>query len=417
MGIFGPLSLLVLIPMGVALLWAVQLLYRARGAADDPLRLILTLAGWIMIVVGLIGTATHLLFVVSPVGWIVVLMILAMAVARYRALERRSLLWSLALAAEKGIPLEQAARAFADERVDEMGIRANRLAGYLEAGMPLNDALRASRTWLPTDALVAVRLGSETGHLAPALTHIATPDDELNFLLRSVFEKFIYLAIVVNVLLMILTFMMLKIVPVFAKMFEEFELDLPSVTVQLIAFAEFGVTVLALPMLLLFLIVLVLGMLFYIGWLPRDFPGLNWFALRTDAAVVMRCLALGVRKEIPLNRMVAKLARLYPRSSVRRRLAVASRSIDDGRPWIESLQRSGLFGHADVGVLQAAERVGNLAWALDERADSSVRRFALRMRVLLNILFPSVLVVFGIVIAFNVVGLFIPLVSLIQGLS
>jgi type II secretory pathway component PulF len=300
-----------------------------------------------------------------------------------------------------------------------MGIRAARLAHYLESGMPLNEALRSSRTWLPTDALVAVRIGSETGKLAPALAQVAQHDDEIDLLLRSVVEKFVYLWLVVTVLMGVLTFIMLKIVPVFKKMFMEFELELPALTEQVVAASDLFVSFwfLGSPFLLAFGLASLVGVLYYVGWLPRDIPVLNWFALRVDTAVILRCLALGVRQQIPLGEMVWKLARLYPKASVRSRLAAAGRRINDGQSWCDSLQGTGLVRPADAGVLRAAERVGNLPWALDEMAGSSLRRLAFQMRLWLNILFPAVLVVFGLIVAFHTVGLFMPLVSLIQGLS
>ena len=47
---FGAISLFVLIWIGVAVLWSIRLAYRARGAAaDDPIRLVLTIAGWVLI--------------------------------------------------------------------------------------------------------------------------------------------------------------------------------------------------------------------------------------------------------------------------------------------------------------------------------------------------------------------------------
>jgi hypothetical protein len=66
MEMLGPLSLFVLIPLGLALLWSVRLLYAARGPVDDPLRLILNIAGWTLTIVGIIGTVT--LFLVLQLG-------------------------------------------------------------------------------------------------------------------------------------------------------------------------------------------------------------------------------------------------------------------------------------------------------------------------------------------------------------
>jgi type II secretory pathway component PulF len=162
---------------------------------------------------------------------------------------------------------------------------------------------------------------------------------------------------------------------------------------------------------------LFLGVLQYIGWLHRDVPLLGRLALFSDGAVVMRALSMSVRQRIPLEQMVAMLSRLYPRWSIRSRLQMAGQQIQSGGNWCDSLLRVGILRPADAAVLQAAERVGNLEWALEEMAESRIRRFAYRMRIWLNILFPLVILLFGLLVAFYVIGLFLPLVGLIQGLA
>ena len=49
-----------------------------------------------------------------------------------------------------------------------------------------------------------------------------------------------------------------------------------------------------------------------------------------------------------------------------------------------------------IGVVaNAAARTGNLAWALEEMADSSVRRSAYRLRAFLGVAFPLVVMIYG----------------------
>ena len=420
MEIFGSIHLFVLIWVGVAVLWALRLAYRKRGAvADDSLRLILTMAGWILILGGILGTAMQAFLYGAPIYWLVILAIVMMAVGRYRSAENRTLLWCLAAAAERGIPLEQAARAYSMERSDELGIRAARLAELLEGGTPLSLALAETRVRMPLDTLVAVRVGIETGDLGTALAKVAKYDDDADMLLRSIFEKVFYLAIVANVLIGILTFIMLKIVPVFAKMFEEFELELPAMTQLLVAFSQYFVIYwfLLFPFIVWLPLFLAVGLLHYIGWLPRNLPLINWFVLRLDGGLVMRCLALSVKQQRPLPEMIWLLAKLYPKSSVRKRLTRAGQAINNGEHWCQALRRAKLLRTSDVAILTAAERSGNLEWALEDMADSSIRRLAYQLRLALNVLFPLVLLIFGMIIAFVVVSLFMPLVSLIQGLS
>ncbi|MCA9121831.1 MAG: type II secretion system F family protein [Planctomycetaceae bacterium] len=420
MKIFGSIHLFVLIWIGVAVLWSLRLAYRRRGAAaDDSIRLILTIAGWVLILAGILGTAIQGFIFAGPLSWIVILAIIMMAVGRYRGAENRTLLWCLAAAAERGIPLEQAARAYSMERSDELGIRAARLASLLEGGTPLSLALADARVRLPLDALVAVRVGIETGDLGQALSTVGKHDDDADTLLRSIFEKVFYLGVVANVLLIILTFIMLKIVPVYAKMFEEFELDLPAMTQLLVYLADRFINYwfFLFPLIMWLPMFLVVGMLHYIGWLPRNLPLINWFALRLDGGLVLRCLALSVKQQRPLTEMIWLLARLYPKSSVRKRLLRAGHDLNNGQHWCTALRQAKLIRSSDLAILTAAERSGNLEWALEEMADSSIRRLAYRLRLALNVLFPAVLFVFGLFIAFVVISLFMPLVSLIQGLS
>jgi len=95
----------------------------------------------------------------------------------------------------------------------------------------------------------------------------------------------------------------------------------------------------------------------------------------------------------------------------------AASRIDDGQEWSESLRQVGLIRRSEAALFQAAERAGNLAWALEEMADSGVRRATYRLRAWLNVLFPATVLVFGGGVFFIALGLMMPLFSLIQSLT
>jgi len=432
---FGPLSIFGSVVLGIALLWSVRMAYGNRcETSDDVLRLVLTIGGWTLIHLAVISIVAQALFFLTPHSsgvdiavfmFAVMIMsslamtVFAMAVGRYRILEWRSLMWSLSAGAERGIPLDQIARAFACERTDEIGLRAARLADYLAGGTPLPDALALAKTSLPLDGILAARYGTETGNLSLAIARIAKRQAELDEVVRSAFEKAFYLFLVSGVMSIVISFMMLKIVPVMAKMFDEFELTLPGPTLMVIAVSDAMVNdfILLLPFFFLLCVFFLIGGLYYVGWLPRDFPVVNWLSRRYDGALVMRTLSLAAQEQRPFFNVIATLARLYPKRSVRASLDEAGRRINRGEPWSQSLQRTGIIRQADATVLEAAERAGNIAWALEEMADSSMRRLIYRLRLILNVLFPFLVLVLGLIVAFLVIGLFVPLTSLIDGLS
>ena len=88
--------------------------------------------------------------------------------------------------------------------------------------------------------------------------------------------------------------------------------------------------------------------------------------------------------------------------------------IQRGAVWSESLCSRNLIGQSDMAVLQAAERAGNLPWAMREMADSNRRRLAYRANALVQMLFPPVVLCFGAMVLFVVVAMFMPLITLIS---
>ena len=88
-----------------------------------------------------------------------------------------------------------------------------------------------------------------------------------------------------------------------------------------------------------------------------------------------------------------------------------------GGDWCESLKDTGLIARADAAVLAAAQRAGNLEWALEEMAGSALRRQAQRVQVLTQLLFPIALLLVGACAFVFACGLFVPLIRLIEGLA
>jgi len=402
--------------VGYVLLWKrAQLHRRGRVAAEDVPARLLTIFGWTSLLLGvlaLVAISTHYACIIACV---VAAIVLCGAARRYQDAERQSLLWLLTAAVERGIPLETAAQAFADERDDAIGIRSRELADYLEAGVPLALALRRSRNSVPTAVLLAAELGEQTGTLGPALRETIGEIDELEMALRSMLEKSIYLAFLVLFALGMLAFLMIKIVPVLLMMFRDFGLELPVVTHGLIDFAS------ASPLILLavavLLVMFLVGLLYYVRFSACDLPIVSVLWRRADCALVMRWLAIGIGQKRPIAELVRLLASYFPRVGVRARLVRAVRRMDAGADWCDSLQRVGLIRRPEGVVFKAAERTGNLAWALREMADSSVRRTTYRLRAWLGVAFPAAVLAVGVCVFLVALGVLMPLFSLIQGMT
>jgi len=405
--------------LAIAIGWALCWVGTSRAPSDDPTaaRLFIFLGAFLVILGVGFGIAINGHFISLILLFAMVAIILS-SITRFYVAERHSLIWVLTVAAERGIPLESAARAFAEERNDLIGRRANLLADYLEAGVPLSLAITRSRCSVSPAVQLAADLGQQTGTLGVGLRQASSVQDAGEATLRSMIEKFFYLVVVFVMGLLVVSFLLLKIVPVIAKMFDDFGLELPELTRLLISFADLFVSSgLVVPIMLFMFAMIGLMAICYIGFSPRKLPLIGRLWWSADCALVMHWMAVAVRQKLPLGEMIRMLAVNFPQAKVRRRLERASARIDRGQNWCDSLRATGIFRRRENVLFKSAERAGNLAWALDEMAQSGIRRTSHRMRVWSNILFPLVVIGFGGIVLFICLGSFLPLVSLISGLS
>lgn len=412
----NPLNLLAFAILGAALLWAAKLAFGERQRASEHwMKRLFLQAGWILLVGGTLGAILGMnlwLGIVPIVG----LLVMYGGYFHFMAAERRALLWSLAVAAERGIPLEQAARAFADERSVQVGSRTMTLASLLEAGAPLPSALSLSKQPLHADTLLATRLGTETGDLAGAMRMAIDHDHQRTSLFSSLEVRLGYVAGMLAAAVLVQVFITVKIMPVFSMIFGQFGIALPQFTHATIAVSETLVDLWPIFLAVLLGVGLYVCLFFFFDRLR---PGLlSWLrpGRYRDGALILRALALTVGQRRNLAATIQMLAVQHPKRTAADQLARASQHICDGRPWCDALRRVHLVGRGEAAVLQAAERVGNLEWALDEMADCQLRRSALRLRMFLNCFSPLVVLLFGAVVVVFAVGMFLPLVAMIEKL-
>jgi type II secretory pathway component PulF len=355
----------------------------------------------------------------APPLWLICLFVVVEMFRKHRASRQYALLWLLTVAVERGMSLGPVLEAFAREARGAMARRARRLAALLAAGETLPAALDRVPHLLPTHTLPTIRAGYSAGNLAAALRRAATVPSAHDPVYLSLGGKVAYLILLPIFAMGLMTFIMLKILPAYDKIFEDFHTTLPLMTQRMIAAARVAANYWFIYdwLFVLLLLLLVYAALRYYGVVRWDLPGLERFGRRLDAAGVLDALALVARQRQPMPEAIAELARTYPRPCVRELLQSAARDVAAGGDWIEGLRRRGLLGRAEAAMLESAQRAGNLSWAMTETADSLRRRFAYRLQALAQTAFPFVVIVYGMIVGFIVIALFMPLIKLIVDLS
>jgi len=343
----------------------------------------------------------------------------AMAAIAARTSRKQALLEVLSLSVEKHMPLPALASAYARDEAGAYGHRLRHWAELLRLGTPLTIAVERSRGVLPKEAVMGARIGQVAGDLAAGLRAAQFKRLIEEPMWHSAVGRLLYLGWLTLALLpTVAAFLAIRIGPSLVKVLKDFRVPLPWLSRQ---FMSLFTSPVAATAIVTFAVcgcgLMVILTLHYVGGLPDGFPGLAWLSRRLDAAVILRALALSAQQKRPLGPMLSALADSYPKRSVREKLQHAQSDVEQGQPWFASLQRHGLISAADAGLLAAAERLGNLPWALHEIADSNERRLSYQLTAAVQLMMPIAVVAVGTVVGAFMITYFLPLTELITSLS
>jgi type II secretory pathway component PulF len=367
-----------------------------------------------------VGLATGLGIVSGLFGLVVAIVIgSVMIYGSRRSTQQDSLLWALAIAAERRMPLAPTLEAFAGQCRGGYRRKVLSAARSLGQGRSLAQVLDQERGLFPRDVNILIRVGSDTGELAKAFREASDVRSHARRPWLALAIRSTYLLWVIMVLESVIGFISYFILPKFEAIFADFGAPLPSITIFF-----FEVTHSLTRYWPLFLLIvafqfglLIVSSLSILGILPWQLPIVDRLFGARHSALILRCMAQVIEANRPLPQGFATLAQSYPSAEYGRRLRAVARDVHQGGDWCESMTKNRLIRPSEAALLESARRVGNLPWAMRQAAESSERRLAYRFQFWLQWLAPVMVSAIGAVVFLVVVAYFTPLVFLIRRLA
>jgi type IV pilus assembly protein PilC len=370
-------------------------------------------------------------------GWIL------FAYFHYRHGRQTELLQLLTTAAESGVPLAPALRAYLGDRprgtAREFWVavllffvlpgyywfwhrrhsydrKVAWVADQLEHGVPLHEALRAAPGVVPRETLVAVAVGEATGNLARCLRGSTT--ERLATVWLEILPRLVYPLLLLFFLSGVTGFSALYIVPRMERIFREFGEPTPILTRQ--AFGLFRsltsqneFVALALPCAGILAIALLCSS--HVRW---HLPGIGRISRMAAQGRLLRTLAVLIETGKPVPQAMVLLSdsgAFEPAAAWR--LDAARGAVLRGEPLADSLRSQGLLRPTMAPLVQAAERVHNLPWALAELGEFLFTQLVRLLRRMSLFAFTASVLAVGGLVGFIVIALFMPLVELLASLS
>ena len=260
------------------------------------------------------------------------------APSRLTSSDAEELVTQVAEIGKANIPMSIGLRAAAAESTNGRVKHAlEHLARGTDQGQSLEDVLNANAGSFPPHVAGLIAAATRTAQLGGALEELLDHHRQMRDIRWLVISSVIYPLLVIGMATIVFLYLMLDLVPVFRKMFVEFELELPAATLSLIQVSDafvamtmgehrwpaLGVcTTTIVALLLIRLVAGSAGWRRFLGTAPLFGPIVNW----TGAAAFSQMMGVLLDYDIPVPRALELTSDAVRDGNVReacRHLAVA----------------------------------------------------------------------------------------------
>ena len=323
-----------------------------------------------------------------------------------------------------GLPLVAAIETLAEkERREEWRGILERLVRALRQGQPLSAALEELPQVFSALFVATVRASERSGDLAPAFARYAAYATQLEAVRKRIVNATIYPALLMAVGGLVSVFLLMYVVPRFARIYEERAADLPLVSKWLLAWGQtvdrHGLIVLAA------LVAAGIAAAWFIrGSTVRAYmadslwriPAIGERMKVYQLARFYRTIGMLLRGGMPMVPALALGAELL-HPVLRERLAAAGRAIAEGRGVSQSMETNGLTTPVALRLLTVGESSGNMGEMLEAIAAFHDEELARWVDWFTRLFEPLLMAAIGLVIGAIVILMYMPIFELAGNLQ
>ncbi|MDR0961938.1 MAG: type II secretion system F family protein [Mediterranea sp.] len=282
-------------------------------------------------------------------------------------------------------------------------------------------SLQHSGAFTPLDYGV-IRIGEETGKIAQSLLFLSDYYRKKEEQRRMLAGALSYPLIIVVVALLVLFFMITVVVPMFEQVYTRMGGSLPAITQFMLDAASYFpafVTTLGLMVLALVLLKLFYGATDGYRRLHASFilhlPWVGYLVKMHYRAQFCRLLHLLVSSDVPLLHalsMLAGIIRFYPYSES---FTVMAEGLKRGESFSANMEKfESIYGHKLVTLLKVGEETNSLDRMLLHQATDNTSELEHALKQLGNILEPALILCIGVIVAFVLIAMYMPMFQLGQ---
>jgi type IV pilus assembly protein PilC len=294
----------------------------------------------------------------------------------------------------------------------------------VESGSTLSEAFGKHPKCFDRLYVNMVKAGEAGGALEIILKRLAEFKEKAQSLARRVKGALVYPIVVISVAVAILSFIMIFIIPKFEKIFADFKIRLPWLTLMLIAtsrwFVKYWYVLPLFPVaiwLTLKLIRLNKTGAYILDRIKLFVPVMGNIIEKTVVARTTRTLGTLISSGVPILEALSIVRETSMNAVFERMYQRVYESIREGETIAQPLKESRLVDDMVVNMVDVGEETGDLDSMLNKIADVYDEEVDVLVEALISLLEPIMIVILGFIVGTIVIAMFMPLLALLEGLS
>jgi type IV pilus assembly protein PilC len=318
-----------------------------------------------------------------------------------------------------GIPILKALELLSGH-IAQPSLRASleEILKSVRGGSLLSEAFREQKA-IPEIYTTSLLAGEKSGNIEEVLGRYISYQRTALTVKKKLLASLVYPALLVCMVMVLLTFLVTYVIPNFAELYRTMSQQLPPITLFLISITD------ALKTYWFFFIGAIAAIaLSTWSWsqttaggqgmdrLKANLPVAGAVWIKYQVAQFSRILATLLAGGIPLVQALQTARQTVTSPLLRGALDSATRQVQEGKTLWESLSQSGFFPGMAIEMIQVGESSGALHPMLSGVADFYEEDVATVLAALLSLIEPVILIFMGIVVAFVLVALYLPIFSL-----
>ncbi|RPH95411.1 type II secretion system F family protein, partial [candidate division KSB1 bacterium] len=302
-----------------------------------------------------------------------------------------------------GLPIDMCLQILCEQTKNKTFAKAiAEVHNNVSGGASLADALAKHKRVFDNLFVHMVAAGEASGALAMVFGRLATYLEKADALARKVKGAMIYPIVIACVATGATIFMLIKVIPVFAKMFADLGAELPGPTRFVMAVSE-----VLQRTFLPGLVVLVVGIFMFRRWHRTEAgkrtvdkallkaPVIGGVIRKTAIARFTRTLGVLISSGVPILHALDITAKTAGNWVVQNAIEKVRRSISEGKNITTPLGESGVFPSMVVQLVAVGEQTGRLAEMLGKIADFYDEEVDAAVSAMTSLIEPVVVVLMG----------------------